>query len=158
MTIHDAQPKYGGLVDHDAARAIALLSREYSVTFTAMLEVVGSGTKERTQKGHHTLRIIIYGLRGDSEAIGALLSEHKLYLQQPNPFDSSIAYLNPHYLLRPGSEFKPSMQEDVEGSKRNNQMSQAAKSQVLQLFDTATGPVSFSKVQVSNRLITDLKS
>jgi hypothetical protein len=159
VTIHTAQSKkYVALLDHDTAQAIAVLSRKYSVTFTAALEALDPGPKKRVQKNHHTLRIIIYGLYKDSEAIGQLLSEHKLYLQQPSQFDSSVAYLNPQYLLRPGSEFKPSLQGGVQGSSRDHRMNQEAKSQVLRVFDTAAGPTSFSEVQVSSRLITVLKS
>jgi hypothetical protein len=159
VTVYDTKSnRYGGLLDHITAQVIAVISREYSVTFTAALKTIGPGLKKCAQNRQHALRIIIYRLRGDGEAIGKLLSEKKLYLQQPDLFDSSIVYLNPHYLLRPGSELKPSSREDADGSSRNYKMTAIAKSQVLQVFDTASGPVSFCEVQVSSRLVEVLKS
>jgi hypothetical protein len=156
--VHHAQTmKYGGLLDHDTSQALTALSRNYSITFKASLDEKASVLKKSMSNNCHSLQVTLYGLRQDSDAIGAFLSGNKLYLQQPSTFDSSAVYFNPQYLLRPGSEFKLAVQEDFKCSVREKQMAQAVRSQMLRVFDAAVGPATFSEVQVSKRLTTDLK-
>jgi hypothetical protein len=81
-----------------------------------------------------------------------------LYLQQPILSDVLAPYFNPQYLLRPGSEFKPDAQEDSSQAIRGKQMAQVEKHRILSVFDSAVGPATFSAVEVSKRLRTDLKS
>ena len=158
VTVHHTQTlKYGGLLDHDTGKALADLSRNYSITFKASLDENAS-TLKSTSDNCRSLQITIYGLRQDSDAIGKLLSDNKLYLQQPSTFDYSAVYFNPQYLLRHGSEFKLAVQEDFRCSIREKQMAHAVKSQMLRVFDAAVGPATFSEVQVSKRLTTELKS
>src|SRR5271155_1922127 len=157
--VHHAQTeKYGGLLDHGTSQALAALSRNYSITFKAFLDQKAPTLKKSRSDNCRSLRITLYGLRQDSDAVGTLLSENKLYLQQPNTFDSSAVYFNPQYLLRPGSEFKWPDQEDFQSSVREKQMAQAVRSQILRVFDVAAGPATFCEVQVSKRLTADLKS
>jgi len=158
MVRHAQTAKYGGLLDHGTGQALAALSRNYSITFEAFLDEKAPTLKKSTSNNCRSLRIILYGLRQDSDAVGTLLSENKLYLQQPNTFDSSAVYFNPQYLLRPGSEFKLQVQEDFQSSAREKQMVQAVRSQILHVFDAAVGPATFCEVQVSKRLAADLKS
>jgi hypothetical protein len=159
VMVHHAQTvKYGGLLDHGTGQALAALSRTYSITFEAFLDEKAPTLKKSTSNNLRSLRIILYGLRQDSDSVGTLLSENKLYLQQPNTFDSSAVYFNPQYLLRPGSEFKLQVQEDFHSSVREKQMVQAVRSQILHVFDAAVGPATFCEVQVSRRLAADLKS
>jgi hypothetical protein len=158
MVHHAKTMKYGGLLDHGTGQALAALSRSYSITFEAFLDEKAPTLKKSTSNNCRSLRIILYGLRQDSDAVGTLLSENKLYLQQPNTFDSSAVYFNPQYLLRPGSEFKLTAQEDFQSSVREKQMVQAVRSQILRVFDAAVGPATFCEVQGSKRLTADLKS
>jgi hypothetical protein len=159
VMVHHAQTlKYGGLLDHGTGQALAALSRNYSITFEAFLDEKAPTLKKSTSNNCRSLQITLYGLRQDSDAVGTLLSENKLYLQQPNTFDSSAVYLNPQYLFRPGSEFKLPVQEDYQSSAREKQMVQAVRSQILRVFDAAVGPATFYEVQVSKRLTADLKS
>jgi hypothetical protein len=158
VAIHHAQTlKYGGLLDHDTGEALAALSRNYSITFKASLDEKASSIKRSSSDSCHSLRITLYGLHQDSDAVGTLLSENTLYLQQPRTYDSSAIYFNPQYLLRPGSDFKSVTQEELSSSVREKQMVPASKHQMLRVFDSAVGPATFSEVQVSKRLITDLK-
>ena len=150
--------KYGGLLDHGTSQALAALSRNYSITFEAFLDEKAPTWKKSTSNNCRSLKITLYGLRQDSDAVGTLLSENKLYLQQPIAFDSSAVYFDPQYLLRPGSEFKLPVQEDFQSSVREKQMVQAVRSQILRVFDAAVGPATFYEVQVSKRLTADLKS
>lgn len=159
VMVHHAQTtKYGGLLDHDTGQALAALSRSYSIKFEAYLSEKASTLKKSISNDCYSLQITLYGLRRDSDAVGTLLSEKKLYLQQPNKFDSSAVYFNPQYLLRPGSEFKLQVQEDFQSSAREKQMVQAVRSEILRVFDAAVGPATFDEVQVSKRLTADLKS
>lgn len=58
------------------------------------------------------IRIIVYGLFSEMNAVAHLLSEGKLYLQHPSAgeYDLSVPYQNPHYLLRPGASM-PSLEK-----------------------------------------------
>ena len=150
--------KYGGLLDHDTGQTLAALSRNYSITFRASLDEKASTLKKSISNNCHSMQITLYGLRQDSDAVGTLLSENRLYLQQPSTFDPSAVYFNPQYLLRPGTEFRSPVQEDFQCSVREKQMAQAVRSQILRVFDAAVGPATFSEVQVSKRLTTNLKS
>jgi hypothetical protein len=158
MVRHAQTAEYGGLLDHDTGKALAALSRNYPVTFKAFLEEKAPALKKSASNNCCSLQITLYGLRQDSDAVGTLLSENKMYLQQPNTFDSSAVYFNPQYLLRPGSEFKMLVQEDFQNPIREKQMAQAVRSQILRVFDAAVGPATFCEVQVSKRLTADLKS
>jgi hypothetical protein len=158
MVYHTQTMKYGGLLDHDTSQALTALSLNYPITFKAYLDEKTSALKKSISNNCRSLQITLYGLRQDSDGIGTFLSENKLYLQQPSTFDYSAVYFNPQYLLRPGSEFKLAVQEDFQCSVREKQMAQAVRSQMLHVFDVAVGPATFSEVQVSKRLTTDLKS
>lgn len=158
VMVHHAQTaKYGGLLDHGTSQALAALSRKISITFKAFLDEEAPTSEKRTSNSR-SLQITFYGLHQDSDTVGTLLSENKLYLQQPKTFDSSAIYFNPQYLLRPGSEFKLPFQEDFQSSVREKQMVQAVRSQILRVFDAAVGPATFYEVQVSKRITADLKS
>lgn len=157
--VHHAQTmKYGGLLHRNTGQVLAALSRNCSIIFKAFLDGKGPTSKRSASNNCRSLQIALYGLREDSDAVGTLLSENKLYLQQPNTYDSSAVYVNPQHLLRPGSEFKSPVREDAQCFVREKQMAQADRSQILRIFDAAVGPATFSEVRVSKRLTTDLKS
>jgi hypothetical protein len=158
IVYHTQTMKYEGLLDHNTGQALAAVSRNYPITLKASLDEKASAMKNGTSNNCRSLKITLYGFHQDSDAIGTLLSENKLYLQQPSTFDSSTVYFNPQYLLRPGSEFKFAVKEDLHCSVREKQVAPALRSQMLHVFDAAVGPATFSGVQVSKRLTTDLKS
>jgi hypothetical protein len=149
--------KCGGFLDHDTGQTLVALSRNYSVMFKACLDEKASIIKRNTSNDGPSLVITLYGFRQDSDAVGTLLSENKLYLQQPSIFDPSTVYFNPQYLLRPGAEFKLTAQGDSKSSIPEKKMGKAMKHQMLRVFDSAAGPATFSEMQGSKRLITCLK-
>ena len=158
VTIHNTQSMdYGGLLDREAAQVISKLSSSYPVTFTAFLAAKALDLKDKKSKSHRPLEIVIYGFRGDGDAVGDLLSENELYLQHPNSIDTFVTYINPQYLLKPGYELDLPMQVS-DSLSRNIQMDQAVISQMLRVFDEAIGPATFSEVEASKRLKTNLKS
>jgi hypothetical protein len=157
VVLYHAQTlKCGGFLDHDTGQTLAALSRNYSIMFQAILDEKTS-IKRNKSKDDPSLLITLYGFRQDSDAVGALLSENKLYLQQPSTFDPSTIYFNPQYLLRPGAEFNLTAQEDSKSSNLEKKMGEAIKHQMLRVFDSAAGPTTFSEMQGSKRLITGLK-
>src|SRR5436190_13655453 len=111
MVHHAETASYGGLLDHNTGKALATLSRNYLVTFKPFLDKKAPTLKKNTLSNCRSLQITLYGYRQDCDGVGTLLSENKLYLQQPSSFDTSAIYFNPQYLLRPGSEFKFSDQQ-----------------------------------------------
>jgi len=158
VVVHHAHTmKYGGFLDRDTGKTLAALSRNYSTMFEAMLDEKTSIIKRNTFSDGPSLLITLYSFHQDSDAVGALLSENKLYLQQPSTFDPSTIYFNPQYLLRPGAEFNLAAQADSKSSSSEKKMNEALKHQMLRVFDSAAGPTTFSELQVSKRLTTCLK-
>ncbi|KAF2179187.1 hypothetical protein K469DRAFT_597047 [Zopfia rhizophila CBS 207.26] len=88
--------------------------------------------------------------------LGIFLVAHDYFLQQPHDFNLSTRYYNPQYLVRPNSEFQVSWENRALESVHSFRLSEKRKSKVSQILDSATGPTSFSEVQVSHRLKTDL--
>jgi hypothetical protein len=103
----------------------------------------------------------VYGRRPDSEQVGGILAENGLHLQHPHEYDTSVDYINPQYLVRPGSRIniqqsansatalKPALAKDALGEN--------IKNQILQVFDAADGPQMFQEVKSSPRLVISLK-
>jgi hypothetical protein len=158
VMVHHAQTlKCGGCLDHDTGQTLASLSRNYSMMFQAFLDEKTSIIKRNTSNDGLSLLITLYGFRQDSDAVGTLLSENKLYLQRPSTFNPSTVYFNPQYLLRPGAEFNLAAQGDSQSSIPEKKMGEAIRHQILRVFDSAAGPATFSEMQGSKRLITHLK-
>lgn len=104
-----------------------------------------------------TLELLLYSQLDDSERIGDYLSNSGWFLQQPDSYDRSTTYHNPHWLLRPGVEQVPSYQQELAGTKPIPELSTSEMSRFTELLDSATGPSAFKTVQISECLITELK-
>lgn len=159
---HQDSKKYAGLVDHDTGQVLGQLERAYSVTFTAFLGAKPATSSKKPEVADPPkLQIVVYGLQGDGDSIGTLLSEKNLYLQHPQIYDSSVPYANPHYLVRPGCNIHIPENCDPQtnaNSVRRNQMSdEVTKNQLQQVLDTAQGPQIYSEVEASSQLLTALK-
>ena len=135
--------RYGGLLDRKTASAIAATNRLSSIEMFAVLD------------SDSLLKVSICGHIDQADAVGQELSEHNIFLQQPDTFDSSMPYLNPQYLIRPGSNFMASWDAEEEIEKVN--FSPEVKNKVSEVFDSAVGPAHFSEVSVSEKLTTELK-
>lgn len=127
------------------ADTILSLLFEHKLHITATLEPSG------------TLSALIYGLESQGTQVGDFLSDHEYFLQQPDSYDELATYNNPQWLLRPGSNFKD---EDFSGS---TELPEATvldirkKSKVIEILDSAAGPVNFSRVDISSSIVTPLK-
>ncbi|RBQ66617.1 hypothetical protein FVER14953_21306 [Fusarium verticillioides] len=93
--------------------------------------------------------------------IGDLLEDSELFLQHPTEYDTRLEYLNPQYLIRPGSTFPrvngASFQALANQQSSDQVMEEKSKSEVHRVFDSASGPSTFTQVQPSPRLRTSLQ-
>lgn len=109
-----------------------------------------------------SVRIVIYGLVAEKKEVGAVLSDAGLYFQHPLPteYDGKLPYINPHYLLRPGSQM-PSLEglsiSGPEGSKVVDLLDDVSKGRLMRIFDMAQGPESPLQITPSPRLKSTLK-
>ncbi|ETS80390.1 hypothetical protein PFICI_07919 [Pestalotiopsis fici W106-1] len=153
--------------------------RQFSLELDATLLV--SGTKESkamskpaTKKSvlarlipEHSLRIAIYGPRGDKDKIGGLLSDAGFFLQHPfaDEIKPGIIYDNPHYLCRPGAgmpELKYLSPDDMGDDSPHNMLGDGlGESRWLRMFDNAAADESAATVvraHISPRLCSPLMS
>lgn len=151
--------KYAGRVE---SKAIADLIQTYQVTLVTTLSCPTVKKKPidaiQTSK---ILHIVVYGLRKDVNEIGDFLGDFDLFLQHPTEYDNRLEYLNPQYLLRPGSSI-PRVEDVKFQALPSHQSSDAIleeepKSDVHRVFDSASGPSSFFQIQQSSRLRTNLQ-
>ena len=101
--------KYAGLI---ATPALCRLLDKFFVKFTATLigsrskpsPVTSKNTKKSFASYNHSVRIVVYGLKGEKSGVSELLSNAGLYFQHPSATEceTCIEYCNPHYLVRPG--------------------------------------------------------
>lgn len=110
------------------------------------------------------VHVLVYGNRDDKGSIGSCLSDGDVFLQHPitAPFDPSITYLNPNYLVRPGGK-GPELGEvvalgEAQEPETARSISSAEKNKVMQIFDSAMPEKgTYSAVKQSQRLSTTLK-
>jgi len=114
------------------------------------------------------VRIVIHGFLSDKTVIGDTLSNSNLFLQHPYESEClpGASYQNPHYFVRPGYSM-PKL-EDLQISsygsngsmnhQSNGHLTEADKSQLLKLFETAMDVGSTANIiKPSPRLVTTLK-
>jgi hypothetical protein len=104
------------------------------------------------------VRIVVCGLLNHGTTVGDLLAKAGLYLQPPfiNEFNRALKYMNPHWLLRPGSEM-PTLAEtessdDPQAIMGSDIMNEARKCQFMRLFDAANDGHARPMVRPSPRL------
>lgn len=163
--------KHAGMI---RSSTIYDLIKNYSVRMDAVL-LAPSGDKARDSKKTMTdtadtsaylsqdctARIVVYGLRSEKSAIGNILSDAGFFLQHPPPdeCDRHMEYINPQYLLRPGSHM-PNLEDLImaeKHSKPTDNMDGITKSQFMRIFDQADAQTNSIKVKPSLRLRSILK-
>ncbi|RDW68839.1 DEAD/DEAH box helicase [Aspergillus mulundensis] len=120
----------------------------------------------KTDSGEYcdpTVRILVYGLLDEMDAVAACLSEAGLFLQHPTTaeYRPGVSYNNPHYLLRPGGVM-PRLQDltiKEEDSTLPGSLSESEKSKIMRVFDCANHAVGGANLEIASspRLATDLK-
>ncbi|KAI0899905.1 SNF2 family N-terminal domain-containing protein, partial [Annulohypoxylon nitens] len=144
VIIREAQSnKYGGLLSSNASRVVSDLIKTSDVELSAMM------------KTPNKIEILIYGRLEESETIGDMLLERDCFLQQPDSHDISRPYHNPQCLSDPDEESSWEVQESSPA--KSSILCEGKKSRVVELLDSATGPTSFKRVQISDILISELK-
>jgi len=161
--------KYAGLL------TLPVLSKpldEFNVKFAATLVASQPRPSQASQRGKMknlgstqecSVRIIVYGLKCEKSAVGNLLSDASLFLQQPSAAECirEVEYCNPHYLVRPGSQM-PKLDElfissDVQNAAMLETLDEASKNRFMRIFDFANDTNIPSQVIPSPRLCSTLK-
>ncbi|KAI1211065.1 SNF2 family N-terminal domain-containing protein [Annulohypoxylon truncatum] len=145
VIIHEAKSnEYGGLLNRNASRIVSDLVRNYDVELSASM------------KSPTEIEVLIYGRFEQREAIGDMLLERDCFLQQPESYDVSRPYDNPQCLSN--LDGQESFWENNESSPSQSAvLHEKEKSRVVELLDSATGPISFRRVPISDILISKLK-
>ncbi|RAK81215.1 DEAD/DEAH box helicase [Aspergillus fijiensis CBS 313.89] len=129
-------------------------------TLFAALLGKDAGTRE-CQKPE--LRVIVYGSNNDKDSVGTCLSDAGMYLQHPTSveYDPRFPYVNPQYLLRPGSEMpridELRISDDEQGSQVSERLNEGVKSELFRILDTASTYDGFYEACSSPRLASILK-
>ena len=160
--------KYAGLI---ALPVLCSLLNNFLVKLSATLIASPSkpspnrvkSTKSRFASHECSVRIIIYGLKSERCAVGELLSNAALYLQQPSATErgTDAEYCNPHYLVRPGGQLPVledlTISSDTRIKEASEMLDEAEKSRLLRLFDSTDDFEVASQLTASPRLRSTLK-
>lgn len=160
--------KYAGLI---ALPALCNLLDNFPVKFSATLTASPSkpsptrvrSTKTSFASRECSVRIIIHGPKSGKCAVGELLANASLYLQQPSATEreTDAEYCNPHYLVRPGGQL-PALEELAISSETRSKgafetLDEVEKSRLLRLFDSTDDFGVASQLIASPRLRSTLK-
>lgn len=146
----------------DSPTLVRLLD-DFRVTLaaTSIAQDKDKDRKQSQKRRDIAVEITIYGFQVDMDAIGNILSDGDLFLQHPTEYDPGVNYINPQYLVRPGAqmaEFKDMAIAAVEKMTVSKDiLDEKRTSEVLRIFDNASGPSTFGEVQPSARLRTRLQ-
>lgn len=113
----------------------------------------------------YSIRIVIYGLGSNKEAVGDLFSDAGCFLQQPYATEviPGVPYDNPHYLVRPGAEM-PKLEnlslDTVDDNPTHTEIrGEMSKGHFLRIIESAEadgGAVTVVNTSLSPRLRTKL--
>ena len=161
---HESPKKYAGLVDPAVAPTLRQLIQSFPITLEATISDTGNSknkTRPICDSRNRQLHIVVYGRRPDSEQVGGILADNGLHLQHPHEYDTSVDYINPQYLVRPGSRINIQQSANsataLKSALAKDALGENIKNQILQVFDAADGPQMFQEVKSSPRLVISLK-
>ncbi|XXG98338.1 Proteasome subunit beta type-5 [Hypoxylon texense] len=147
VIIKDANSdEYGGLLDQSSARVMINLIKDHNVEISASIK-----TPKR-------IEALIYGWLRESAYVGDMLLEQGCFLQQPDTYDATRPYHNPQCLLHPNEEIEPPRVDVEISTVQGTCLNENEQSKVTELLDSATGPSTFRRVEISDILVTELKS
>lgn len=155
---HQGSGKFAGVADSTTGRVMGRLSKQFTVAYHSFIVPQDNPKQDCVRK--YKLQTTIYGLRGDADAVGALLSTNDVFLQHPQETDPDKLYLNPHYLSWPGRDTEIPQYNTPEGiatSPDGSVLDEVGHTRVLRIFDSAQGPSRFVKPQIASNLKTPLK-
>ncbi|KAI1640419.1 hypothetical protein F4809DRAFT_590021 [Biscogniauxia mediterranea] len=160
--------KYAGIL---AMPALCDLLESYTIKLRGhlatakpekLLPGAGRGKAKPNRVPEYSLRIAVYGLFVEKNAVCKFLSDSELYLQHPSgtECDLSVDYFNPHYLVRPGGEMprleELSLDEHGEQAEPTRTLDDTTKGRLLRMFDQADGGEVEVDANPSSRLQTPL--
>lgn len=149
--------EYLGLLEYNIGKALSSLIPNFHVDLDSFLLRNEEAHARGFSNNSHTVYILLYCERKDSDAISSFLSEHQLFLQHPVSFDPTTEYHNPQYLTGPGGDIEmPELVSSKFQQRQERSMGQE-KDEIANIFETAQGPTVYSNVEPSKRLLTELK-
>lgn len=162
MVRHHDSKAYGGLLRQNLANPLIEISEQYRVTLVAFVLEPSESKDVPRETGSCRLCIIVYGMQEASRDVGEVLDHAGIYLQHPLSYDTTVPYINPHYLVRPGETHPaPTSEEQVEVSIRPSpclSTDPRLKGDVSQLINSsAQGPSYYSRIAPSSQMRTTLK-
>lgn len=159
--------KYAGLIKN---AAFARLLETFTVTLAAKLTAPSSVGNAISRKKNLKIdlpqdcevRIVVYGLLAEKQAVGNILGDSGLYLQHPcaTECDPMVSYHNPHYLLRPGAQMPAPYEPDVGNSGElveNEPLDEINKGRFMRMFDEFGNSTGDAQMKPSGRLRSTLK-
>ncbi|KAK4186521.1 hypothetical protein QBC35DRAFT_475406 [Podospora australis] len=143
---------------------LGILGQETAVYLSSLVSDYGTTLSATLTTGGRELQVVVYGLDSKRDAIGDMLYDHNAHLQPPDHRGYKAPYRNPQLLFIPGEE--EGGDGEIEGwddtldgctSKAAAVLNAVEKSKVFELIDSASGPTTFIKVELSDALLTELK-
>ena len=138
----------GSSAGYVVSEALARLIKDYSVILTGTL--IAQNAKQLKKSGIRldiqvrSLRVIVYGIKAQKDAVADILDQSSLFLQRPevSEYDRRVRYLNPMYFIRPGEDaprllgFSTSPGTgELAVSNAQDRLDEVGKSRVLSIFD-----------------------
>ncbi|CZR69306.1 uncharacterized protein PAC_19206 [Phialocephala subalpina] len=98
ITILNEAKEEVGVLDSKTAQVLKLLRQTYKPLRLELFMDQDDWKDYSTKCRDYTLKIMVYANKDNVEDIGAILSDHRLFLQEPTHFPSPHKYCNPHVL------------------------------------------------------------
>lgn len=151
--------KYAGIV---SMAELVTLFEQHTVKLVGTL-FAPDDLKGKNSRPDVVIRMILYGRGDEKEAVGACLSKASVYLQHPRitEYDDPVPYVNPQFLIRPGSEMPMledlALSDDEEHSQSSEALTLDEKSEIMRIFDSANAVNGPHQARSSPRLASTLK-
>ena len=167
-TVHSVHKQnnsdYMGLLDHETASALGQIRQRYDVYIRAyILHDRKSDSKNSctTWGASIPIHMVIYSHPEDSELIGQVLYENKIFLQHPEYIEVGTLYQNPQYFIHPGGDY-PSVECVGAGPSNSwtdpsNECGTLKETGLDGIFESAQGPETYTRIEPSLRLSTTLQ-
>lgn len=153
LVLQKTEQLYLGLLEINTGRALSQLCGKCVVHLDASVVKASRAQNKKTEPTQ--AQITIYGQNSDEDDVGRILSEHKTYLQHPQPYNTSVRYSNPQYFVVPGEDL---VLPDEYGLPKSSRVPMSKLiDDVLGVFEGAGTATEYSEVNASSRLKTELK-
>ena len=153
---------YGGLLSHNLAKCLIEILNQYTINYDAYILKLQKGKHDPKTPDSYRLCITIYGMQETSRHVGEILDSAEIYLQHPRSYDTTVPYVNPHYLVPPGRVHPlPTSEGQIDVPIRpslNLSADERLKGDILQVLNSsAKGPLKYTRITSSPQMRTTLK-